>query len=78
MIVRPCALTEEPGVQALIFAQGDNIKGKVSRDAIAEVCVQALEQPRACNVTFEVKEEVCSDENNWQSLFNSLQPDQQS
>lgn len=54
-IIRPCALTEEPGVQALIFEQGDNIKGKVSRDSIAFVCVQALEQPQACNTTFEVK-----------------------
>jgi len=73
-IIRPCALTEELGVKALIFEQGDNIKGKVSRDAIAEVCIQALEQPQACNVTFEVKEG--SDQSiDWQSLFNSLQRD---
>ncbi|WP_250121565.1 CIA30 family protein [Chroococcidiopsis sp. CCMEE 29] len=73
-IIRPCALTEEPGVKALIFEQGDNIKGKVSRDAIAEVCIQALEQPQACNVTFEVKEG--SDQSiDWQSLFNSLERD---
>ena len=75
-IIRPCALTEEPGVQALIFEQGDNIKGKVSRDSVAELCVQALEQPKACNVTFEVKQAEGSDlSNNWQSLFERLQPD---
>jgi uncharacterized protein YbjT (DUF2867 family) len=75
-IIRPCALTEEPGVQELIFEQGDNIKGKVSRDSVAGVCVQALEQPRACNVTFEMKEGEGSEEaNNWQSLFERLQPD---
>ena len=75
-IIRPCALTEEPGVKALIFDQGDNIKGKVSRDAIAELCLQVLEQPKACNVTFEVKEKEHNDQSNdWQSLFNSLQPD---
>jgi uncharacterized protein YbjT (DUF2867 family) len=73
-IIRPCALTEEPGVQELIFEQGDNIKGKVSRDSIAEVCVQALEQPQACNVTFEVKSGN-SLNNNWQILFERLQPD---
>lgn len=73
-IIRPCALTEELGVQELIFEQGDNIKGKVSRDSIAEVCVQALEQPQACNVTFEVKSG-SSLNNNWQSLFERLQPD---
>lgn len=74
-IIRPCALTEEPGVQELVFEQGDNIKGKVSRDSVAEVCVQALEQPKACNVTFEVAE-IGGNSNNWQSLFERLQPDE--
>lgn len=74
-IIRPCALTEEPGVKQLIFDQGDNIKGKVSRDAIAELCLQVLTQPKACNVTFEVKQKEGSDPNDWQSLFDSLQPD---
>jgi len=75
-IIRPCALTEEIGLQNLIFEQGDNIRGKVSRDSIAELCVQALEETKACNVTFEVKaEENTNFANNWQSLFASLQPD---
>lgn len=74
-IIRPCALTEEPEVQSLLFDQGDNIKGKVSRDSIAELCVQALEQPKACNVTFEVKENEGDGLNDWQSLFEHLQPD---
>lgn len=73
-IIRPCALTEEVGVKPLIFEQGDNIKGKVSRDAIAELCVQALAQPKACNVTFEVKESE-SGLTEWQILFDRLQPD---
>lgn len=75
-IIRPCALTEEPGVQALIFEQGDNIKGKVSRDSIASVCVQALQQPKACNVTFEAKavESGSDSANNWH-LFDDLKPD---
>lgn len=75
-IIRPCALTEESGVHALIFEQGDNIKGKVSRDAIAELCVQAIEQPKACNVTFEVKEGGSDQSIDWQSLFDRLQPDE--
>lgn len=75
-IIRPCALTEEPGVKTLIFEQGDNIKGKVSRDAIAALCMQTLEQPQACNVTFEVKEKEGGYQPiDWQSLFNHLQPD---
>jgi uncharacterized protein YbjT (DUF2867 family) len=75
-IIRPCALTEEPGGKALVFEQGDNIRGKVSRDDIAELCVQVLEQPKACNVTFEVKEEGNSDRSlDWESLFSSLKTD---
>lgn len=74
-IIRPCALTEELGVQALVFEQGDNIKGRVSRDSIAEVCVQAIAQPKACNVTFEVAAKSGNSTNDWQSLFERLQPD---
>lgn len=73
-IIRPCALTEEPGGKALIFEQGDNIRGKVSREDIAELCLQALAQPKACNVTFEVKEaENNNGSQNWETLFSSLQ-----
>ncbi|KAF8029462.1 hypothetical protein BT93_E2002 [Corymbia citriodora subsp. variegata] len=54
-IVRPCALTEEPAGADLIFDQGDNITGKVSREEIASICVAALESPYACDKTFEVK-----------------------
>ncbi|MCC5638993.1 CIA30 family protein [Nostoc sp. CHAB 5844] len=75
-IIRPCALTEEPGGQELIFEQGDNIRGKISREDVAELCVQALEQSKSHNVTFEVK----ATENkvnsiNWEKLFSGLQPD---
>ncbi|CAJ2677352.1 unnamed protein product [Trifolium pratense] len=54
-IVRPCALTEEPAGADLIFDQGDNITGKISREEIARMCVAALESPYACDKTFEVK-----------------------
>lgn len=75
-IIRPCALTEESGGQELIFDQGDNITGKVTRDDIAEICVQALMQPQACNVTFEVKQtENRVNDVNWKGLFSQLKPD---
>ncbi len=75
-IIRPCALTEEPGGQALVFEQGDNIRGKVSREDIAELCIKVLEQPKACNVTFEVKEEANgADLSNWDNLFLGLKTD---
>ncbi|XP_050223646.1 protein HIGH CHLOROPHYLL FLUORESCENCE PHENOTYPE 173, chloroplastic [Mercurialis annua] len=54
-IVRPCALTEEPAGADLIFDQGDNITGKISREEIARICVAALESPFALDKTFEVK-----------------------
>uniref|UniRef100_A0A0C9QM13 TSA: Wollemia nobilis Ref_Wollemi_Transcript_25367_2180 transcribed RNA sequence n=1 Tax=Wollemia nobilis TaxID=56998 RepID=A0A0C9QM13_9CONI len=54
-IVRPCALTEEPAGADLIFDQGDNITGKISREEVAHICVAALESPYACDTTFEVK-----------------------
>ncbi|XP_031504854.1 protein HIGH CHLOROPHYLL FLUORESCENCE PHENOTYPE 173, chloroplastic isoform X2 [Nymphaea colorata] len=54
-IIRPCALTEEPAGADLIFDQGDNITGKISREEIARMCVAALECPAALNKTFEVK-----------------------
>ncbi|PWA64163.1 NAD(P)-binding Rossmann-fold superfamily protein [Artemisia annua] len=54
-IVRPCALTEEPAGADLIFEQGDNITGKISREEVAKICVAALESPYACDKTFEVK-----------------------
>ncbi|CAN1847401.1 Protein HIGH CHLOROPHYLL FLUORESCENCE PHENOTYPE 173, chloroplastic, partial [Linum perenne] len=54
-IVRPCALTEEPAGADLIFEQGDNITGKISREEVARICIAALESPYACDKTFEVK-----------------------
>ncbi|BCX07249.1 MAG: hypothetical protein KatS3mg066_1108 [Fischerella sp.] len=75
-IIRPCALTEEVGGKSLIFEQGDNIRGKISREDVAEICLQALQQPQACNITFEVKEgEDRASSIEWQKLFAQLQPD---
>lgn len=53
--MRPCALTEEPAGADLIFDQGDNITGKISREEVAQICVAALESPYASGKTFEVK-----------------------
>ncbi|XP_044481342.1 protein HIGH CHLOROPHYLL FLUORESCENCE PHENOTYPE 173, chloroplastic-like isoform X1 [Mangifera indica] len=57
-IVRPCALTEEPAGADLIFDQGDDIMGKISREEIARICIAALDSPFACDKTFEVKSTV--------------------
>ncbi|KAL3146123.1 hypothetical protein ABBQ38_015470 [Trebouxia sp. C0009 RCD-2024] len=57
-VVRPCALTEEPAGAELVISQGDDIKGKVSRQDIAELCVELLSRPEALDKTFEVKSTV--------------------
>ena len=74
-IIRPCALTEEAGGKKLIFEQGDNIRGKISREDVAKVCVEALKQTQACNVTFEVKEGENSDNIDYLTLFSDLESD---
>jgi uncharacterized protein YbjT (DUF2867 family) len=75
-VVRPGGLTNEPGGQAaLTFAQGDRISGMVSRADVAEVCIQALRQPNARNVTFEVVQAQGAPVDNWATLFATLSPD---
>lgn len=53
-IVRPVALTEEPEGMPLRLEQGDTVRGKVSREDVAELCVQLLSQPAGLDTTFEV------------------------
>lgn len=74
-IIRPCALTEKPGDKPLYAEQGDNIRGQVSRDAIAQLCIQALNLPEAVNKTFEVNEQESQGETNWHELLGNLTPD---
>lgn len=71
-IIRPCALTEQPAGKKLVFSQGDTIKGQVSREAIAQLCVQLLESPQWCNKIFEVKESQEKGEITIPSLTDSL------
>jgi uncharacterized protein YbjT (DUF2867 family) len=55
VIVRPCALTEEPAGAPLELDQGDVIKGKIPREDVADLCVSLLQLPSAVGTTFEVK-----------------------
>lgn len=57
-VIRPCALTEEPAGAELEFEQGDNITGKISREEVARIIVDALYSPAARDRTFEVKSTV--------------------
>lgn len=58
VVIRPCALTEEPAGAELEFEQGDNITGKVAREEVARIIVEALWSPAARDKTFEVKSTV--------------------
>ncbi|MEM8722650.1 MAG: CIA30 family protein [Cyanobacteria bacterium P01_G01_bin.39] len=71
-IVRPCALTEKPGDKVLYAEQGDNLRGQVSRDAIADLCIEAMHLPDAVNKTFEVNEQEEKGGTNWKELFSGL------
>ena len=75
-IIRPCGMTEEAGSKGLIFDQGDNIKGLVSREDIADLCVEVLDKTEANGVTFEVKGAKDGEElQDNKVLFAGLKPD---
>ena len=72
-IIRPCALTEEITPQLLQFAQGDSLKGQVSRQAIAQLCVDVLSLGEAGQKTFEVsRAEIGSNRTAWPFLLKQL------
>ena len=56
-IVRPGVFTYDPGGnKAFTLDQGGNVCGAISRADVAEICVRALLDPRACNVTLDAFE----------------------
>jgi uncharacterized protein YbjT (DUF2867 family) len=55
-VVRPGSLVDGPPKSALEARQGDAGAGRVSRAAVAAVCVAALRNPAACGVTLELLE----------------------
>ncbi|MBZ0284434.1 MAG: SDR family oxidoreductase [Anaerolineae bacterium] len=77
-IVRPGGLGDVPGgKRALQFDQGDRMSGRISRADVAEICLRALNQPEARQVTFEVIETEGKppDDAEWAALFGGLQKD---
>ena len=77
-IVRPSWLTDEPGGRkAIRFEQGDTGDGQISREDVAEVCVQSLLVPEARGKTFEVYNESGKPPHAWVPLFHQLAGDVQ-
>ncbi len=76
-IVRPSWLIDQPGGHsALRLEQGDTGEGKVSREDIAEICVQALLHPEARGKTFEVYAQPGTPPNDWARIFEQLASDE--
>ena len=74
-IVRPGGLNNNPGnEQQLIFAQGDNSSGRIAREDVALICIEALQVPAARNKTFETYSSGQPGSNDWQVLFTTLKP----
>ncbi len=76
-LIYPCALTDTSGETSLRVAQTGVLTGQVSREAIADLCIQALNHPAARNLSFSIAEgsSPCSS-GDWACLFSKLQPDQ--
>lgn len=73
-IVRPAWLTGGSG-GGVRLEQGDQGEGRVSRERVAEVCVQALRHPEARGRTFELYGADGSEPADWAAAFAALEPD---
>jgi uncharacterized protein YbjT (DUF2867 family) len=72
-IVRPGQLLDgDGGSEALAFAQGDTLKGAMTRGDLARVCVEALGRDAAFMRTFEVASRKLPSQNDFDALFGSL------
>ncbi len=73
-IIRPGELTDDPGGKQLTVAQHP-LHGSISGADVATICIHAIEQPAARNVTFAVKAEASEGTADWEGLFSNLTPD---
>ncbi|MFD8015341.1 SDR family oxidoreductase [Streptomyces sp. NPDC058955] len=72
-VVRPGWLTgSRPKGQRIRLEQGDRGEGSVARADVAEAVVQALYQPAATGLTFEIFNEAGPETADWAELFDGL------
>jgi hypothetical protein len=74
-IIRPGWLVDRPPRDGLRFGQGDLLEGQLSRQALADICIEVLRHRTAYGKTFEVVEggdEVLPD---WAARFAELESD---
>jgi len=75
-IIRPGGLINIAGGQReLIFGQGDQLMGTISRESVAEVCLRVLNLPAPLQITFELIENDQQEQTDWERLFGALIPD---
>jgi len=72
---RPGWLVGRPPRGGLRFGQGDLLDGRLSRLALADVCVEVLRHPGAKGKTFEVVEGGDEPGLNWPARFAELELD---
>lgn len=76
-VVRPGGLTDVPNENREIkLGQGDTLRGRISRDHVADLCIQSLTQNNAKDATFEcawTANRVTSYE--WDNIFASISSD---
>lgn len=75
-IIRPGWLTSNPGTRLGVrLEQGDTGDGKVAREDVALVCVQALHCETARSKTFEIYNEPGTPPASWSNVFAALHAD---
>ena len=79
-IVRPGGLQDRPaGEQGLIISQGDNwkpvLRSTLSRDDLALVLIESLDNPGARNATFEIVNDPRQQPGDWRAALKALRPD---
>ncbi|MCC9312453.1 SDR family oxidoreductase [Kitasatospora sp. RB6PN24] len=74
-VVRPSWLTGGPGGTAVRLEQGDRGDGQITRQDVADACVEALYSPAAVGKTFEMYNTSGGARADWDVLFANLQPD---
>ncbi len=71
-IVRPGGLVNDPGGQDVLIARSLRTGGRITRDDVAEVLIQALLQPEAKNRIVEIINQPGAGAANRPTLFNAL------
>lgn len=77
-VVRPGGLIDTAGGAAPVrFMQGDDIRiaGRIPRADVATVALESLGRASAAGKTFELISATGAGANDWEALFESLQPD---